>query len=93
MPTWRVADLVHWTHGTLLRGDERQDVCGVSTDSRTVQAGNVFVALRGERFDGHRFVPDAVQRGAAGVVVSDTACLSAIAVSYTHLTLPTIYSV
>ena len=81
MPTWRVADLVHWTHGTLLRGDERQDVCGVSTDSRTVQAGNVFVALRGERFDGHRFAPDAVQRGAAGVVVSDTACLSAIALN------------
>ena len=79
MPTWRVADLVHWAHGTLLRGDGRQDVCGISTDSRTVQAGNVFVALRGERFDAHRFVPDAMQRGVAGVVVSDTACLSAAA--------------
>ena len=75
MPTWRVADLVHWAHGALLRGDERQDVCGASTDSRTVQAGNVFVALRGERFDGHRFVPDAIQRGAAAIVVSDTNCL------------------
>jgi UDP-N-acetylmuramoyl-tripeptide--D-alanyl-D-alanine ligase len=79
MPTWRVADLVRWAHGTLLRGDEQQDVCGVSTDSRTVQAGNVFVALRGERFDGHRFLLDAIQRGAAGVVVSDTACLGEVA--------------
>lgn len=74
MPTWRVADLVQWAHGTLLRGDERQHVCGVSTDSRTVQAGNVFVALRGERLDGHCFVPGAIQRGATGVVVSDTTC-------------------
>ena len=76
MPTWRVADLAHWAHGTLLRGDERQDVCGISTDSRTVQAGNLFVALRGERFDGHRFVPDAIHRGVAGVVVSNPFCFS-----------------
>ena len=75
MPTWRVADLVDWACGTLLRGDERRDVSGVSTDSRTVQAGNVFVALRGERFDGHHFLHDAVRRGAACVVVSDAACL------------------
>ena len=80
MPTWRVADLVQWAHGTLLRGDERQDVYGISTDSRTVQAGNVFVALRGERFDGHRFVADAMQRGATGVVVSDTASLGEAAI-------------
>ena len=80
MPTWRVADLVQWAHGTLLRGDERQDVYGVSTDSRTVQAGSVFVALRGERFDGHRFVADAIRRGATGIVVSDTASLSEAAI-------------
>ena len=81
MPTWRVADLAHWAHGTLLRGDERQDVCGISTDSRTVQAGNVFVALCGERFDGHRFVPDAIQRGATGILVSNTACFNEAALS------------
>ena len=75
MPTWRVADLVDWACGTLLSGDGRRDVCGVSTDSRTVQAGNLFVALRGERFDGHRFLHDAVRRGASCVVVSDPACL------------------
>ena len=75
MPTWRVADLLERASGTLLRGDIRQEVCGVSTDSRTVQAGNVFVALRGERFDGHGFLDDAVRRGAACVVVSHNACL------------------
>jgi len=42
---------------------------GVSTDSRRVQAGELFVALRGEKFDGHRFVATAIAKGAiAGVV-------------------------
>lgn len=46
---------------------------GVSTDSRAVGAGDLFVALRGERFDGHDFVAAAVRGGARGVVVSRTA--------------------
>ncbi len=41
----------------------------VSTDSRTVDAGDLFVALRGERFDGHRFVAGALERGARGALV------------------------
>ncbi|WP_439509651.1 UDP-N-acetylmuramoyl-tripeptide--D-alanyl-D-alanine ligase [Marinimicrobium koreense] len=41
----------------------------LSTDTRTVQAGDLFLALRGERFDGHEFVQIAVDRGACGVVV------------------------
>jgi UDP-N-acetylmuramoyl-tripeptide--D-alanyl-D-alanine ligase len=42
----------------------------VSTDTRTVAAGDLFVALRGENFDAHDFVKDAVARGASAVVVS-----------------------
>ena len=49
------------------RGSRR--FSGVSTDSRTVAAGELFVALRGERFDGHHFVPDALARGARAAVV------------------------
>lgn len=44
-------------------------VVGVSTDSRTVAPGNLFVALRGERFDGHAHVAQAVAAGAAAVLV------------------------
>jgi UDP-N-acetylmuramoyl-tripeptide--D-alanyl-D-alanine ligase len=43
----------------------------VNTDTRSVAAGNLFVALRGERFDAHDFLEDAVGKGAAAVVVSD----------------------
>jgi len=46
-----------------------QPVTGVSTDTRTIVPGNVFFALRGERFDGHKFIDQAVQAGAAAVVV------------------------
>lgn len=49
------------------RGDEI--VHQLNTDSRTVRPGEVFVALRGEKFDGHRFVADAAARGALGAIV------------------------
>ena len=42
---------------------------GVSTNSQTVQPGELFVALRGERFDGHDFLAEVLSRGAAAVVV------------------------
>lgn len=45
-------------------------VRGVSTDSRTVQPGELFFALRGPRFDGHEFVAEALGRGAAAAVVA-----------------------
>ena len=41
---------------------------GVTTDSRSVTAGDLFVALTGERFDGHRFVSEAMLRGAAAAL-------------------------
>ena len=42
---------------------------GVSTDSRSVAAGELFIALRGEKFDGHAFVGAARERGAAAAVI------------------------
>lgn len=52
------------------------DACaltGVSIDSRRVQQGQLFVALRGAHFDGHAFIPEAVARGASAIVCSDAA--------------------
>ena len=43
-------------------------VSGVVSDSRQVKPGDLFVAVPGESVDGHRFIPDAIQRGAAAVV-------------------------
>lgn len=47
------------------------EISGVATDSRQVQAGDLFVALRGERFDGHQFLPAVAAAGAAAAVVSE----------------------
>ena len=44
---------------------------GVSTDTRTLAAGGLFVALRGERFDGHDHLAEAAARGAAAAIVSE----------------------
>lgn len=43
---------------------------GICTDTRTVHPGNLFIALTGERFDGHEFLKQALEKGAAGVVIS-----------------------
>jgi UDP-N-acetylmuramoyl-tripeptide--D-alanyl-D-alanine ligase len=55
-------------HGTL-HGDDRGFV-GVSTDTRTIQEGELFVALSGPNFDGNKFVSHAASKGAAGTVVT-----------------------
>ena len=62
-------ELVEMTAGTALVGSSRR-VLGGAVDSRLVEPGNVFVALPGERTDGHRFVGAALDRGAAAVLVT-----------------------
>ena len=52
-------------------------VGGVSTDSRTIAAGELFVAIRGERFDGHEYVDDAFLQGAAAALVARDARIEA----------------
>ena len=48
------------------------EVLRVCTDSRTIQPGDLFIALRGEKFDGGRFVAQALEQGAVGVVLDRT---------------------
>ena len=46
-------------------------ITGVCSDTRRIEEGNLFVAITGERFDGHDFVPEAVRAGAAAALVTD----------------------
>jgi UDP-N-acetylmuramoyl-tripeptide--D-alanyl-D-alanine ligase len=64
--------------GELLAGSPDALVRRVCTDSRQAQAGDLFVALKGDRFEGHDFLQDVAQKGAAAVVV-DLAKASAAA--------------
>ena len=55
-----------------LTGDEHAEVTDVTHDSRQVQAGSLFVAVRGATVDAHRFVDEVIERGAIGVISERT---------------------
>jgi UDP-N-acetylmuramoyl-tripeptide--D-alanyl-D-alanine ligase len=63
-----VRDVLDATRGRLLSGSEDVSLTGLFTDSREVTPGGLFVALRGEQQDGHGFIPQAIERGAAGIL-------------------------
>lgn len=64
-------EILNITKGkALIRPAGVKDAGGVSTDSRTIKDGELFVAISGENFDGHDFIGRAVKKGAAGVIVS-----------------------
>src|SRR5437764_173968 len=62
-----------WVAGAMsaeiVAGDRGQAFTGVSIDTRTLKAGDLFVAIRGERFDGADFADAAIEAGAGGLVV------------------------
>ncbi|MGI6558464.1 MAG: UDP-N-acetylmuramoyl-L-alanyl-D-glutamate--2,6-diaminopimelate ligase [Limnochordia bacterium] len=60
-------DLLRDVPGARLVGPDAS-VAGIAYDSRQVRAGDVFVCITGERFDGHDFIRDALERGAVGIV-------------------------
>jgi UDP-N-acetylmuramoyl-tripeptide--D-alanyl-D-alanine ligase len=68
-PAFTADDLVRWTGGRLLARSERP-IRGAAVDSRLVEPGQVFVALSGERTDGHAYLSDAIARGASAVIVA-----------------------
>jgi UDP-N-acetylmuramoyl-tripeptide--D-alanyl-D-alanine ligase len=64
-----VAEAMRAAGSRLAAGDPGQEFGGVSIDTRTIAAGELFIAIRGERFDGAEFAAAALDRGAAGIVV------------------------
>ena len=69
MPEFDPAELAEWSGGTWTPCPPER-VVGVSNDTRTIEAGNLYFALQGERFDGHEFAGDAFAKGAAAAVVA-----------------------
>mgnify|MGYP005991156479 CR=1 FL=1 len=61
-----IADIVG---GNVVNGDEQQVIDSVSTDSRVLNKGDLFIALKGPNFDGHRFVEHALNSGCAAALV------------------------
>ena len=63
------AELLASTNGKELSGDMDTALGGISTDSRKIKTGDIFWALKGERYDGHDFVTKAITEGAVAAVV------------------------
>jgi UDP-N-acetylmuramoyl-tripeptide--D-alanyl-D-alanine ligase len=72
----RLNELVVATGGRLVNGRELK-VTGVSIDTRTLKPGDLYVAIRGKRLDGHQFCEQAIEKGAVGVVVDSEAAVPA----------------
>lgn len=64
-----VRDIAEATGGYVYSDNLNACVNGWSIDSRTIKPGNFFIAVKGNNFDGHAFLPDAVENGASGLIV------------------------
>ncbi|MEN6320390.1 MAG: UDP-N-acetylmuramoyl-tripeptide--D-alanyl-D-alanine ligase [Syntrophaceae bacterium] len=70
-PAFSGNDIVNATGGTVITGRRDKTFHGISTDSRHISPGNLFIPIKGEKFDGHNFITDAVRDGAAGFLIQD----------------------
>ena len=64
-----VKEIVSAIGGKQIKGSPDKLIGGLSTDSRKMISGNIFLALKGPVYDGHDFLSDAVRAGASGVIV------------------------
>ncbi len=67
---FRLKEIVEAVDGRVFSGDPQLRIEGVSIDSRTIKHGQLFVAIKGNRFDGHDFIREAVKKGAKAVIGS-----------------------
>ncbi|MBP7055745.1 MAG: UDP-N-acetylmuramoyl-tripeptide--D-alanyl-D-alanine ligase [Candidatus Omnitrophica bacterium] len=72
MPQYKVRDVLKVTGGKLLSGrtDATFDPSRVSTDTRSIKKGDIFLALKGGNFDANDFAEEAFKKGASGAIVS-----------------------
>ena len=65
-----IKEVIRAVRGKLICGSQQREISGVSIDSRTIKKGEMFFALKGERFDGHDFIEQAIEKGAKAAIVS-----------------------
>ena len=71
MPTFRPEDLAQWVSRLWKNGTPEFPITGISHDTRTIKPGNLYVAIRGEHFDGHEFIREAFDKGAMAALVNE----------------------
>lgn len=69
IPLAQIREILDIKDQNLLKNYQEKIATGINTDSRSVIEGEIFVALEGENFDGHKFVEDAIEKGAVAAIV------------------------
>lgn len=70
MAEFRVSEVCIATNGTIVGNVQQEMFTGISTDTRTIKQGDLFIPLVGDNFDGHDFIDKAIQNGAVGIIFS-----------------------
>ncbi len=70
---FKIDELLKATGGKLIQGRRDLSVKGISIDSRTINPQEAFIAIRGDNFDGHNFIAQAVKKK-AGCIIKETVC-------------------
>jgi UDP-N-acetylmuramoyl-tripeptide--D-alanyl-D-alanine ligase len=65
---FKVVELLEVTRGKLISGSSGVSVKGVSIDSRAVRRGEAFIAIKGDKFDGHDFIPEVIKKGVRCII-------------------------
>ncbi|MBW2247812.1 MAG: UDP-N-acetylmuramoyl-L-alanyl-D-glutamate--2,6-diaminopimelate ligase [Deltaproteobacteria bacterium] len=69
---WTTAEILEATGGDLLSGDLEHSFSGISIDSRSISMDKLFVAIKGDTHDGHRFTGHVIERGVSGLLIERT---------------------
>ncbi len=67
----KLTDVQRWTGAKKIGGDENLLIDSISTDTRTLKKGEFFIPLKGENFDGHDYIEQAISKGACGFVYEE----------------------
>ena len=67
----KLKELLKYVTPIAIKGDDEAEITGVDIDSRKVEDGHLFVAIKGTQTDGHRFIPKALELGAKAVLCED----------------------
>ena len=72
----KVSDCLKAIDGELISGTVNKVFRGVSIDSRTLKENELFICIRGDRFDGHNFIKEVKNKKPSAVIISDTSKLT-----------------
>ncbi|MCM8767211.1 MAG: UDP-N-acetylmuramoyl-tripeptide--D-alanyl-D-alanine ligase [Candidatus Omnitrophica bacterium] len=67
----RLSQIIQWCKGKVNKKFKDFFIEGISTDSRQIKKGEIFIALKGEKYDGHNFLEEAFKKGAFAAIVSE----------------------